>query len=182
MDNIIKALTKPEKLYSYSQVHDIPETSGIYAWYFKENSLPVPTGKFLMEKDKTPCHLLYVGETTNLHNRIKGHYRHQSNSSTLRRSLGVLFLKDTGGFVYKVRSNKKRYYHFSKDGEMWLKNWMMNNAFVCWVKHTGNLKEIENELMKEALPPLNIKGGTHPFSCKLGGIRCLAKLKAIKAE
>ncbi len=40
MDDIIKALTKPEKLYSYSQINDIPKTSGIYAWYFKEITPP----------------------------------------------------------------------------------------------------------------------------------------------
>lgn len=188
IDNVIAALTEPEKLYSYSEalekLKNVEGVEGLYAWYFKKPPKPVPEdARYNVRYGKT---LLYVGETTNLGGRIKGHYSHQSNSSTLRRSLGVLFKEDIGGFVYRVRSNGKRYYHFSKDGEKWLSDWMQEHVCVCWAEYKGANKKartkIEEEIIKDFFPPLNIKKGTHRFSCELEKMRCMAKLDATKAE
>ncbi len=190
MDDIIKALTKPEKLYSYSQINDIPKTSGIYAWYFKELPPHVPNDtKYQIKKDEMIFHLLYVGEASNLHRRIRGHYKYQSDSSTLRRSLGVLFHKHNSKcmppFICKMKPDGTYRYHFPKNGENCLTAWMKKHAFICWAEHKDAdekiRQKIETELMELVLPPLNIKNGTHPFSCKLGKMRCEAELQARKS-
>ena len=184
MDNIINALTKPEKLYSYSQIHDIPKTSGIYAWYFKENSLPVPTGKCAIKGDNT---LLYIGispsrekSKSNLFKRIKQHYGGNARSSTLCVSLGVLFPKEMGNLTCKIISNERKSYNFLKTRRVWLKDWIRENASVCWIEIEEPWKFEETIIMKNWLP-LNIEHSLHPFSCELEKMRCQAKQEARKA-
>ena len=186
MDDIIKALTKPEELYSYSQIHDIPQTSGIYAWYFKELPPHVPNDtKYQIKKDGMILHLLYVGEATNLHDRIRGHYGGNPRSSTLSKSLGVLLYGENSTPLEMRSLNKPYKYFILPNYKEPLKKWIKESAFVCWAEHKDADKKIrkktETELMELVLPPLNIQDGTHPFSCDLSKMRCKAELKARKA-
>ena len=62
-------------------------------------------------------------------------------------------------------------------GEQWLDDWMIENAFVCWLEHQAPW-EFEDELLGSLSLPLNIKGNRdHPFARVLTE----ARIQAIKS-
>ncbi len=185
MDNIIKALTKPKKIYSCEEFFSLPkddlEKAGLYAWYFKKDSLPVLTDKCIVQKDKT---LLYVGsssfgENASLYKRIEKHYTKNANVSTLRMSLGVL-LYEASSFPLRKLSRTSKKFKFCKCGKKWLSDWMEKNAFVCWIAHE-DYKNAEKEVIKSISLPLNLTyNKRHPFYKSLKEKRKVAKDNARK--
>ncbi|MGU9962484.1 MAG: GIY-YIG nuclease family protein [Candidatus Halichondribacter symbioticus] len=188
MDDIIKALTKPEKLYSYSDIisngfledhPDINET-GIYAWYFKEIPPHVTDDDdypMVIKNNKT---LLYIGKSGSvpLQKRINTHYTGKARRSTLRMSLSVLFHEQMPDLFCESGSKKgKYYYHLPENGEEDLNKWMEKNACVCWIAKKNPTND-EKGVIGKISPPFNIIDGKHSFREKLNRMRCDAKNKA----
>jgi len=176
----ISAITNPIILYSRSAVLSkpcpVPQEPGIYAWFFKDVPVNIPTDGCIVKDNLT---LLYVGispdkvskpnSTQNLRKRITNHYRGNAEGSTLRRSLGVLLTEQSDYPLRRVGSGKRM--TFTHLGEQWLDNWMEANAFVCWLKHPEPWV-IEDELINTLSLPLNIKGNTdHLFTDNLSQLR-----------
>ena len=68
--------------------------------------------------------------------------------------------------------------NFTRAGERWLNDWMLENAFVCCMEHEEPWT-LENDLMSITRPPLNIKGNPeHPFNPTLRGLISEAMQKA----
>ena len=184
MDDIIKALTKPEKLYSYSDIisneflkdhPDINET-GIYAWYFKEIPPHVTEDNhypMVMKNNKT---LLYIGKSSSapLENRINKHYTGKARHSTLRMSLGVLLYGKDSTPLRMMSHNDPSHFSLTDEYEEKLSAWMNENAFVCWVasKKSGGDEKVA---IKNIGPPFNIRPGTHSFRKKLSLMRFKAQ-------
>ncbi len=182
--SIISQLTKPERLYSYSDVlssncPDLKER-GIYAWYFKDIPPRVPTDGCLVKDGKT---LLYVGKSSSsaLQGRIKKHYEKTARRSTLRMSLGVLLYGQDSTPLRMMSKDDCDHFSLLPDYEKKLSAWMNENAFVCWVA-TENSVSDEKIAIKEARPPFNILGGCHAFRKTLNQKRTDAKDKARKLE
>ena len=177
-------LISPHKLFSRSSVLDkqcpVPESRGLYAWYFKGIPLFVPTDGCI-KKDN--LNLLYVGispknknSTQDLRKRIKTHFNGNAEGSTLRLTLGVLLENKSGFPLRRVGSGKRL--TFTHIGEQWLDNWMEQNAFVCWEEHQKPW-QVEESIFQSVSLPLNIRDNTHNlFSHDLSKLRTLAKQRA----
>jgi len=64
---------------------------------------------------------------------------------------------------------------FTHIGEQWLDEWLEENAFVCWVKHSAPW-ELERDILGRLSLPLNIQDNDlHPFSGELSKFRKEAK-------
>ena len=115
----------------------VPESRGIYAWFFREIPPLVPTDSCFTRDVLT---LLYVGISPknanshqNLRKRIFNHYRGNAKGSTLRLTLGVLLTATSNHPLRRVGSGHQM--TFTREGELWLNDWLERNAFVCWVEH-----------------------------------------------
>ena len=160
------------KLYSRKQIVAnpslVPERGGFNAWFFKEIPGDTPTEGCFKKDGLT---LLYIGispvrasSQRDLRKRIFGnHCKGPAKTSTLRTSLGVLLVEESGYPLQKVGSIMT----FNPDGEKWLSDWMDKNAFVGWVEHPKPWTRNE-AVIATFSPPLNIKNGTHPFRTILG--------------
>lgn len=182
--NAIKALTHPSLLYSrsaaLSKPSPVPAERGLYSWHFRDIPTGVPIDDCLKSGDLT---LLYVGispknETSkeNLRKRITYHYRGNAEGSTLRQTLGVLLAEKSDYPLRRVGSGKRM--TFTHLGECWLDEWMEENAFVCWVKHSAPW-EVESEIISNLSLPLNLQDNrNHPFHQTLTAMRKEAKQNA----
>ena len=139
--NPIKSLTNPIILYSREEVlstpSPVPTERGLYAWFFKEVPGITPTDGCIVKDELI---LLYVGispkndtSKENLRKCITYHYRGNAEGSTLRQTLGVLLTDKSDYPLRRVGSGKRM--TFTHLGEVWLDEWMEENAFVCWVQH-----------------------------------------------
>ena len=176
-----KILAGLSKLYSRKQIIAnpslVPERGGFNAWFFKGIPADTPTEGCFKKDGLT---LLYVGispvrasSQRNLHKRIvDDHCKGPAKTSTLRTSLGVLLVEESGYPLQKISGTDKM--SFSPAGEDWLNDWMDKNAFVCWYEHPTPW-EIKEQVITAFSPPLNIQGGTHPFRKTLKGRRVEAK-------
>lgn len=180
---------KPDRLWSRSEVlgkpSPVPRKPGVYAWYFREIPISVPTEKCEVHHDLT---LLYVGispgapprngkrpSPQTLQSRIRSHYRGNAESSTLRLTLGCLLSDTLGTELRRVGSGKRRTFHACEDT---LSDWMEQNAFVCWQEHTGPWL-LEEVLIRDLSLPLNLdQNRDHPFHPILSRIRREAKAAA----
>ena len=122
---------EPE-LHSFSEVSVrdntlIPETAGIYIWYNQN-----------VTQTLAP---IYIGETSNLRERIRTHCTSYTNSpmrQALRRILrGHQFLSEDAQFSMET-------------------DWLREHAFVFWLE-MENRKEVEEYLIRELKPPFNIE-------------------------
>ena len=139
MKKYINNLLSPDKLYRREDVVNtscpIPETSGIYAWYFRDIPKPLPKLDFHIIDGSS---LLYVGicpgsnksnANRNIKRRILEHYGEAlAEGSTLRFTLGVVL----GLPLYLKGTSKQGNKTFSKKGEQDLNYWMSENAYITW--------------------------------------------------
>jgi len=190
MINAIQRLIHPKKLYSSHNIlirnGPVPESPGIYAWYFKEIPPNVPIDDCIESQGK---YLLYVGispsrppkegklSKQNLRKRIIRHYRGNAYGSTLRLSLGCLLSEQLGIKLQRVGKSKKRL-TFAK-GEAKLSEWMKENAFVTWVIHEKPWM-IEGKVIQEISLPFNLRGNeNHPFYENLTGLRSKMRSRSL---
>jgi len=93
--------------------------------------------------------VIYSGITKSLKNRERNHFKGSARSSTLRKSLGHIL-------GYKKEALPGGKYRFIKADEDKLTNWMKNNLIMYFSTSESDLKEIENIMISEFNPPLNI--------------------------
>lgn len=115
-----------------------------------------------------PTGLLYIGKTgSSLHKR--NHFRHRhSAASSPRRSLGALLKQQLE--LQALPRNRGRsekdftHYRFSEIGEEQLTKWMHNHLnYTCApVSTVEKIKHMEQCLIAELLPPLNLTGWLNP--------------------
>ena len=180
----MKELISPHKVYSRLEVLDkncpIPNTRGLYAWFFKIIPPSVPVDNCIVKDNLT---LLYTGispkdenSKENMRKRIKTHYLGNAEGSTLRLTLGVLLEKKSNFQLRRLGSGKRM--TFTHLGEQWLDEWMSDNAFVCWVENNKPW-EIEKEIFNTVSLPLNIQDNDHhQFSKTLSKMRTKSKQNA----
>lgn len=182
-------LSRPN-LHSRDQVlrrsSPVPQTSGVYFWFFKALPEIVPTEGCCQFDDLS---LLYVGiaprappadgslsKGQTLRKRIRTHYRGNAASSTLRLTLGCLLSKRLDIELRRVASGVKL--AFGREGEQRLSGWMEENAFVCWSAHPEPWA-VERNLIACLNTPLNIQGNQdHPFCAALREAREAARQRA----
>ena len=143
------------------------------------NSMPEPFGKTLNDRSQN---ILYIGiaekclktRLLNQELRIKGH-------GTFIRSIGaILGYKPAKGSL----SNKKnqRNYTFSAADNKEIITWINQHLLVNWIEYDGELKKMEEALIKKTLPLLNISKNKFA-SAELKELRAeclkLARLKSI---
>jgi hypothetical protein len=152
----------------------IPASNGVCFWYFRDVPAAVPTyGCSTLDG----CTLLYLrlapdrssGSVGSLLSCIVRNYRANVESSSLRKTLGIL-LGERSGFPLRLAGSGERT-TLTNDGERWLDDWMEKNAFVGWAEHSEPWL-IEYELLLKLPCPLNIShNGHHPFTSELRRMR-----------
>jgi hypothetical protein len=176
----IRQITKPQMLYSRMAVLEkpcpVPAKPGVYGWFFKEIPGVALTDGCVTMNGLT---LLYVGispdkigkpnSKQNIRKRITNHYRGNAAGSTLRRSLGILLVEQSGFPLRRVGSGKRM--TFTHIGEQWLDVWMGNNAYVCWLEDPTPWV-LEKDIIQSVSLPLNIRDNQHhPFPSELTRMR-----------
>jgi hypothetical protein len=102
--------------------------------------------------------------------------RQQRYGSTLRKTLGVLLVEKSSLPLRRVGTGNR--FTFTHEGEIWLDQWMDENAFVCWVEHPSPWK-VEAEIFQSVSLPLNLQDNKHhPFASTLSELRRAAVKKA----
>jgi hypothetical protein len=136
----------------------IPDSRGIYAWFFAPGSVPVPEAQYVSVGG---FDLLYAGvagrhpnRLGSLRDRIYGmHLNGYAHSSTLRYSLGVL-LQDKLD-LHLVEREASSFVWSNEDA---LTGWICDNACVSWLED-NEPREIETQVLRSfgAVLPLNIE-------------------------
>jgi len=155
----------------------VPQSPGVYAWFFKAVPPGVPTDGCIAREELT---LLYVGispkadpkvgkpSRQTLRTRVRYHLRGNAEGSTLRLSLGCLLAENLGIELRRVGSGKRM--TFTAPGEDALSTWMNENASVTWVEYHEPW-ELEAHLIKSLSLPLNLADNDHhPFRKELGAV------------
>lgn len=181
----IDALIRPAHIFSRSEVLatpcPVPAVRGAYAWWFRTIPEGVPTDGCRQQQGHT---LLYVGISPHsdqsdgtLRKRIcRSHCKGNASGSTLRLTLGVLLAKSSGYPLRRTGSGER--ITLTPPGELWLNDWMAENARVCWVEDPKPWL-LEHTLLGNLSVPLNVQGnGRHPFSACLSALRVRAKQEA----
>ncbi len=117
--------------------------SGIYRWFITAegaNKLGVPTEGCTMKEDTH--YLIYIGSGKNLEQRLKYHVKGPKSLSTLRKSLSALLGENNEDKITEFIKQHMVFDYINKD----------------------NYLEIEKQLIKENILPLNIKNNNHPFT------------------
>ena len=177
----------PLKHFSRSEVLDVPSavphSCGIYAWYFRDLPMGVPSDGCVVVDGYT---LLYVGiapdglnrpnSTATLLSRIRQHYRGNAEGSTLRLTLGTLLAEQSGFPLRRVGSGRR--ITLTHVGEQFLDDWMDRNARVAW-REVAQPWVVERDLLGQLSCPLNIKDNKHhPFLPQLRALRRAALREA----
>lgn len=179
-------LIDPARLWYRSEVlgspSPVPREPGVYAWYFREIPLEVPTEGCHRVDGST---LLYIGiapkapprngtrpSKQRLFDRVRYHYRGNAEGSTLRLTLGCLLADNLGIQLRRVGSGKR--FTFG-GGEHLLSAWMAENALVTWTVDPEPWV-LEEQLIGSLTLPLNLDmNSRHPFFQSLRKIRKQAK-------
>ncbi len=188
MEPLLESLIHPDKVYSRTEVlpreTPLPQSPGVYAWFFKEIPPKVPIENCIKFND---LHLLYIGislqkpqrkgkpSKQTLRKRIKNHYRGNAEGSTLRLTLGCLLSEKLRIELRRVGSGKRMTF---SQGEELLSKWMSENAFVSWIVNDEPWR-VEDRAIKRLSLPLNLRDNErHPFHRTLTSIRRQMKRKA----
>lgn len=186
----IKYFYNQSRLYSRTEILakpcPIPKSPGIYAWFFKNFPLDIPTSGCVIVDGIT---LLYVGispkkpqengiwtSRQSLFNRIRYHYIGNAEGSTLRLTLGVLLQNELGIELRRVGSGKRMTFGYA--GEKLLSDWMDKNAYINWGLCSAPWI-MEKELIRDLSLPLNLDQNRHHcFHQVLSEKRKVAKARA----
>lgn len=162
----------------------VPNSAGVYAWFFSSCPEGVPTEGCARSRDLT---LLYVGispkapsksgilSRQTLRTRIRYHYRGNAEGSTLRLSLGCLLSRSLGIELRRVGSGRRLTFGV---GEQILNDWLDENAHVVWLA-CDEPWSVEEALIRSASLPLNLdQNRHHGFHAHLSERRRAAKAHA----
>ncbi|WP_428981574.1 GIY-YIG nuclease family protein [Nonomuraea composti] len=169
-------LLNPAKLWEAADVltrpSPVPNTGGIYGWYFTRPPHPSLPADRLLYVGIAPRRMLTRPSKQNLRSRVRYHFRGNAEGSTLRLSLGCLLGLD----LRRVGSGKR--FTFGRAGEKELTDWMAEYARVCWVCHDEPWMG-ESELIARLDLPLNLdQNRHHAFHPYLSSLRARARTRA----
>ena len=185
-----QAILQPTRLWRSAEVLlrpcPIPAVPGVYGWYFRSGSVPVPEDRCA---ETQGMRLLYVGiaprrtssapSRSTLRSRLRMHYRGNAAGSTLRLSLGCLLEPALGTSLQATGSAPRLTFG---DAESRLNDWMAANTTIAWAP-TATPWDVEAELVGRCDLPLNLDmNAGHAFRDELHAIRAAARLRAISAE
>jgi hypothetical protein len=119
----------------------------------------------------------YVGKAADgLQKRIRREHYGDTGRSTLRRTLGAI-LKATLDLVARPRPGRGELkpinftnYTFEADGDSRLTWWMGEHLSIEY-RLTSQPKVVEDELMAQHQPPLNLTGWLNPFASEIKAAR-----------
>ncbi len=163
---------------------DPPPTAGCYILFANSEGM-----QHLGLPQENGLSVLYVGKAEDsIRRRVsKTHLvSDRSGSSTLRRSLGAMLLKQLN-LTPQPRSgnteDKKRFtnYNFDSDGEIKLNNWIKTHVFVMPVPNP-NPKTAEDQLIADLSPPLNLTKWPNPYRKTIKKARAMCVQLAKKAS
>ncbi|WP_304016506.1 GIY-YIG nuclease family protein [Nonlabens dokdonensis] len=134
----------------------IPPEPGLYCVRIKNsNALPSTFQNLLKERKHN---IIYIGlASKSLQKRFLNQELRAKGHGTFFRSLGAVLGYQPEFGSLRDKKNKNNY-KFSKQDEVEIINWINEHLLINWVTVSENLNEIENELIKENLPLLNIAG------------------------
>jgi hypothetical protein len=157
-----------------------PSESGAYAIYLRTKGLLEPF-------KEVGRGLIYIGLSTNLADREFEQHFSSANTgrSTLRRSLGAI-LKRQLALVAIPRApgpseSNVRNYCFLEDGETRLTNWMCEHLEIG-VYASPKYLELENFLVPELKPPLNLNKWRNPHRTEIMELRKVSADEARRAR
>lgn len=132
----------------------IPDTCGNYLICLKKQS-KLPKSEYKMELQSFDgLNVIYTGiASKSLKKRdYRQHFKGNASSSTLRKSLGVLF-----GYklIPRDKNPKSRKTKFNLKDETKLSNWM-NLNLVMYFLPNSDIDDLENKLFERLNPPLNL--------------------------
>ena len=138
-----------------------------------------------------PTGLLYIGQTgSSLHER--NHFCCESSAdSSPRRSLGALLKQQLQlQALLRNRGRSKKdftHYRFSKNSEKQLTKWMHNHLTYTYVPVSAveEIKHMEQRLIAELLPPLNLTHWVNPrksYIKKLRAVCCDEARSSVEAD
>lgn len=173
-------ILNPAALIDAADAASAPKVPGIYGWWFRRGSLPVPAGPYQSFDDHQ---LLYVGisprraaSSGTIRARLRQHVASDASRSTLRRTLGVL-LTDRLELTLGVHGTRA---HYGSVGEARISSWMQENAKFAWAEDPTPWLA-EEELLATAVLALNIDGRSDGFVSDISARRTAA-LFAAKAD
>lgn len=163
----------------------IPAAAGVYGWWFRTLPTKIDISGCLRSDMAV---LLYVGisptrpatngrapSTQTLRSRIRTHFAGNAESSTLRKTLGILLAQELGIELRRVGSGKRMTFGA---GEQALSTWMSRNAVVSWLL-SDRPWDVEQALFTQCDLPLNLQDNSHnPFHEKLTAMRAAAVARA----
>lgn len=167
-DPVLAKLLDVKNLVSAADIHSkkagIPDTRGVYAWFFEPHKLGIRSGHYEHLLDGKA--LLYVGVVPStwyskrtLPRRIRTHIRGTARQSTLRYSLGACLIDELALDVNHLPGFKLNF----GDSENRLTEWICENGYVVWSQHDEPWK-VEKEFVELLKPALNLRfNESHPF-------------------
>jgi len=144
------------------EVSQLPSAKGIYMIIARNADCIKPlfiNAEVLMFNG---YHALYIGisESQGLRDRdYKNHFKGTARQSTLRKSLGALH--EWRDMRVYFRDGK---YKFNDTCEEKLSSWMRRNLMILYWLVDENIGEIENVLINEMSPPLNLAKNKSPIN------------------
>ena len=134
----------------------VPDVPGLYCIRVLDNKkLKAPFSNVLEERKHN---IIYIGiASQSLKKRFLGQELRAKGHGTFFRSIGAVlgFVPPKGSLKDKKNQNN---YKFSLKDEISIIAWINNNLIVNWVAVKQDLNVIENNLINEHIPLLNIAG------------------------
>ena len=176
MDTLLKKIALGKFDPKIDSSSKIPDEQGNYIVCLKKGSrLPESNIKPIFTTHEG-LDVIYVGKSgVNLRKRdYTQHFNKNAGSSTLRKSLGVLF-----GYrqIPRDKDPNTGKTKFSESDELELSNWM-NKNLLMFTYPTGDYESTEQQLIMHFNPPLNLKGSTNHVNS--GFRQLLSRLRAEK--
>ncbi|MBO0749427.1 MAG: hypothetical protein J2O44_03215, partial [Porphyrobacter sp.] len=152
----------------------LPADRGVYGLFFKQPPGEAPTANCLVREG---LWLLYIGtagadlsKSGDLRRRLgRQHLGGDERRSTVCQTLAALLPEVVGPATAKNERGRVKF-HTSPSGASQLRRWMDEHIFACW---TAFLRpaDLEEKLILQYRPPLNLDFSDHPFASKLALLR-----------
>jgi hypothetical protein len=150
------------------------DSRGIYGLFFSISPGITPTNGCYVRDNLS---LLYIGtagadlsKKGTLRTRLgNNHLGGNERQSTVCKTLAALLPDVVGPAVAKNERGRIKF-HTSTDGAVQLRQWMDQNIAACWIDFPRPA-DLEERLVRQYAPPLNIYFSAHPFASKLKALR-----------
>ena len=154
---LMKVLMNEKNFKSVSNSeHLIPDQPGLYSIRIKNKMiLDNVFSNVLIERNHN---IMYIGlSSKSLQKRFLNQELRAKGHGTFFRSLGAIlgYVPEKGSLLGKSNQNN---YKFSSNNEQKIIEWIEEHLIINWVAVKDNLNALENELIKQYLPLLNISG------------------------